>query len=510
MADTDTLSQCLRLHPDDSVLVATAALKPGTQLDAYGVRVQDFVPSGHKLAARGIAEGEAVRKFGQIIGVATQAIAPGSHVHSHNLAMGSHVDGYEIGTEARALPPLADIPTFMGIRRPDGRVATRNYVALCATVNCSATVVHRIADALNRSGELEAYPNIDGVVAFAHGTGCGMAGTGEGADALERVLIGHATHPNVAAAIFVGLGCEMMQVARLAGKHGVRDVGRLHNLTIQDTGGTRRTIEQALAHIRAMLPDLNQVQREPIPAGELALALQCGGSDGYSGITANPALGHAADLLVRCGGTAVLAETPEIYGAEHLLVRRAVARDVGEKLLERIAWWRDYTARNGAEMDNNPSPGNKAGGLTTILEKSLGAAAKGGSSPLVDVLAYAAPINARGFVFMDSPGYDPVSVTGQIATGCQLVAFTTGRGSAFGSKPAPTLKLSTNSATYERMDEDMDINCGDVVDQGVSIEAKGGEIFNALLELASGKKSKSEAQGLGDHEFIPWQIGAVL
>jgi altronate hydrolase len=500
----------IRLHPDDNVVVAIVSLPTGTGLESEGVTVARAVPMGHKVATTAIPAGAAVRKFGQIIGYATQEIAPGAHVHVHNCAMGEHDQNYRIGIDYRPVqyrdPREA---TFKGIRRSNGQVGTRNFIALCSTVNCSATVIRHIADRVNRSGILGGYPHIDGVIALSHGTGCGMAETGEGFEALERVLWGHATHPNVTAAIFVGLGCEVMQIGRLKEKYGFGE-GHFHTLTIQDTGGTRKTIETATRMIEDILPALPVIERTDEPASELMVALECGGSDGYSGITANPALGRASDILVQYGGTAVLAETPEIYGAEQLLVRRAASREVGEKLIERIRWWEDYTRRNKGDMNNNPSPGNKAGGLTTILEKSLGAAAKAGSSPLADVALYAEKIASKGFVFMDSPGYDPAATTGQIASGCQLVCFTTGRGSAFGSKPAPTIKLATNSRLYRTMEEDMDINCGDIVDGDATIESKGEEIFAKILAVASGERTKSELLGLGDNEFVPWQIGATM
>ncbi len=499
----------VRLHADDNVVAAAVSIPAGTLLEGEGVTTAQMIPMGHKVATRAIEKGAPVVKFGQVIGYATQAIAPGSHVHVQNCAMGEHDQDYHIGSDVRPVqyrdPSEA---TFKGIRRPDGRVGTRNFIALCSTVNCSATVVRMIADRVNRSGMLEGHPDIDGAIALSHGTGCGMADAGDGFENLERVLIGYATHPNVTAAIFVGLGCEVMQVGRLKEKYGLGS-HHFHTLTIQEAGGTRRTVESAVGMIADLLPGLPTIAREEVPASELMVALQCGGSDGYSGITANPALGRAADILVEYGGTAVLAETPEIYGAEQLLVRRAASREVGQKLIDRIRWWEDYTRRNGGNMNNNPSPGNKAGGLTTILEKSLGAAAKGGTSPLADVALYGEKITSKGFVFMDSPGYDPASVTGQVASGCQVVCFTTGRGSAFGSKPAPTVKLATNSRLYAAMEEDMDINCGDVID-GVSIEEKGEEIFRKILAVASGERSKSEVLGLGDNEFVPWQVGAVM
>ncbi len=509
-ADAAPERQTIRLHPDDNVVVAAMSLRSSTALAEPGVTVAKPVPRGHKVATVAIPKNNAVVKFGQVIGYATEDVAAGQHVHVHNCAMGEHDQNYEIGVDYRPVqyrdPSEA---TFKGLRRADGRVGTRNYIMLCSTVNCSATVIRMIADRVNRSGMLDAYPHIDGAFALSHGTGCGLADSGDGFDNLDRVLWGYATHPNAATAIFVGLGCEVMQIGRLKEKHGFGE-DQFHTLTIQETGGTRSTVETAVAMIKDLLPGLPVIERSEVPASELMVALQCGGSDGYSGVTANPALGYAADTLVQFGGTAVLAETPEIYGAEQLLVRRAVSEEVGHKLIERIRWWEDYTRRNGGNMNNNPSPGNKAGGLTTILEKSLGAAAKGGTTPLADVARYGEKVSAKGFVFMDSPGYDPASVTGQIACGSQVVCFTTGRGSAFGSKPAPTIKLATNSRLYEAMPGDMDINCGDVVDGDATIQSKGEDIFRHILAVASGERTKSEELGLGDNEFVPWQIGAVM
>ena len=487
------------LHPGDDVVILTE--KRGA------------IPAGHKLARHAIAAGRQIRKFGQIIGYATAEIPEGAHVHSHNCAIGAHDRAYAAGADlaaARAAIPVAPAATFRGYRRADGRIGTRNMIALCATVNCSATVIRQAADEIRASGILDDYPNVDGIFALAHGTGCGMAAEGPGWDNLQRVLWGHATHPNVGAAIFVGLGCEVMQVARMRAAFEGTGQERFHGLTIQDTGGTRATIAAIRAQVEALLPEVNATARSDCPASALTVALQCGGSDGYSGITANPALGVAADRLVGQGGAVILSETPEIYGAEQLLIRRAASPEVADKLLDRIRWWEGYTAMHGGSMDNNPTPGNKAGGLTTILEKSLGAAAKGGSTPLADVVGYGERVTARGLVFMDTPGYDPVSVTGQIAGGAQIVVFTTGRGSAFGSKPAPTIKLATNDRLFARMPDDMDINCGDIVSGGVSLAQKGADILDEILAVASGKATKSEALGLGDHEILPWQIGAVM
>ncbi|MDK3072281.1 altronate dehydratase family protein [Sedimentitalea sp. JM2-8] len=499
----------IRLDAEDNVVTATHALQAGT--DVEGTATRGLIPSGHKIATRAIAKSEQIRKYAQFIGLASQDIAPGEHVHTHNVAFRNTEAEYEFGTDMRPVTPVpeGERDTFMGYRRENGRVGTRNYIAIVTSVNCSATAARRIADAFGPE-ELAAYPNVDGVVAFVHGTGCGMAGDGEGFEALQRVMWGYARHPNHAGVLMVGLGCEMNQIDWLLEAYGLKQGPLFQTMNIQSVAGLRRTVELGIEKVRAMLPLADAARREPCPASELMVALQCGGSDAWSGITANPALGYACDLLTAQGGTGVLAETPEIYGAEHLLTRRAADRATGEKLVGLIKWWEDYTARNKGSMDNNPSPGNKKGGLTTILEKSLGAAAKGGTSPLTGVYKYAEPVTAKGFTFMDSPGYDPASVTGQIAGGCNLVVFTTGRGSAFGSKPAPTIKVATNSEMYTRMTEDMDVNAGDMLTGGVTLEEKGREIYELILRVASGEASRSEAQGLGDYEFVPWQIGAVM
>jgi altronate hydrolase len=408
-----------------------------------------------------------------------------------------------------AFVPEADRSSFLGYRRSDGRVGTRNFIGVLTSVNCSATVARAVAQHFTPE-RLADWPDVDGVVCFTHSTGCGMGGDGEGYAILQRTLAGYATHPNFAGVLVIGLGCEMAQISFMMDMYGLSDGDRFQHMTIQGMGGTRKTIEEGIRRIEAMLPLANAARREKVGVEHLSLALQCGGSDGYSGITANPALGAAADKLVRHGGTAILAETPEIYGAEHLLTRRAETPEIAQKLLERIHWWEDYTARNRGSMDNNPSPGNKAGGLTTILEKSLGAAAKGGTTNLTGVYEYAERVTTPGFAFMDSPGYDPVSITGQVASGANVVCFTTGRGSAYGCKPVPSIKLASNSPMYLRMTEDMDINCGSVITEGVSLDAMGDLIFDHVLAIASGARSKSEDLGIGDNEFLPWTVGAVM
>ncbi|MHA1567272.1 MAG: UxaA family hydrolase [Alphaproteobacteria bacterium] len=505
-------SHFIRLSDQDNVVVARVDILPQTTLGDIDLTVAARIPMGHKLCVAAIKAGESVRKYGQIIGVATADITPGDHVHSHNCEFAAFERDYAYSSDVRdtAFVPEAERATFEGYVRSSGKVGTRNYIGILSTVNCSATVSRYIADAFNRTNALEQYPNIDGVVSLVHTTGCGMADSGEGYANLQRTLWGFAQHPNFAGVLMVGLGCEVNQIPFLLDAYGLEVGESFQTLTIQEAGGTRKTVEASIERITAMLPAANRAKRETVPVSELTVALQCGGSDGYSGITANPALGAAVDLLVQHGGTGILSETPEIYGAEHLLTRRAVSQEVGEKLIERIRWWEDYTARNHGNMDNNPSPGNKAGGLTTILEKSLGAAAKGGTTNLTGVYKYAERVDTKGFVFMDSPGYDPCSITGQVASGANVVCFTTGRGSVYGCKPTPSIKLATNTAMYRRMSEDMDINCGDIVDGETTVAEKGQEIFDYIREVASGKSSKSEELGLGDNEFIPWQVGAVM
>jgi altronate hydrolase len=498
----------VRLHPRDNVVVARIDILAGTEVE--GLVCRDRIPAGHKVATSAIEAGEPVRKYDQIIGFAAESIAPGEHVHVHNVEMRDFARDYAFGADMRPTDyvPEHERATFEGFRRESGRVGTRNYIGVLSTVNCSATVCRFIAQTFPQA-VLAEHPSVDGVVALTHSTGCGMAGDGEGFGALQRVLWGHARHPNFAHILLVGLGCEVNQIDFLLDAYQIPRE-QFHTMTMQDTGGSRKTVERATAIIRELLPEAARARRETVPASELSVALQCGGSDAYSGITANPALGAAADLIARHGGTTILAETPEIYGAEHLLTRRAVSREVGEKLIERIRWWEEYTRRNGGEMNNNPSPGNKAGGLTTILEKSLGAAAKGGTTALTGVYRYAEPVTSKGFTFMDTPGYDPAAVTGQVAGGANVVCFTTGRGSCFGYKPAPSIKLATNTAMYRRMDDDMDINCGAILDGEVTMEEMGARIFERILSVASGERTRSERNGFGDNEFVPWQIGAVM
>lgn len=507
------MNRIFRLHPDDNVAVAVSDLPAGEEISEVRVTPRATVPRGHKVALQDIPLGEPVFKYGQVIGHTTAAIAAGDHIHSHNLGMSPHTDDYAHGTAARPteMVPEEKRDTFMGYRRGDGKTGTRNYVGIISSVNCSATVAHHIVKEVERRGLLEKFPNVDGVVAITHGVGCCISNKNEAFHMLQRTIWGHVRHPNFGAVMMVGLGCETNQIPAMIETFGKPPTGSLHFTTIQQMGGTRKTIESCLEKLEnEVLPAADKARREPIPASELIVALQCGGSDGLSGITANPALGLAVDRLVAQGGSAVLAETPEIYGAEHLLTRRAVRPEVGEFLIERIRWWEDYAAKLDGEINNNPTPGNKAGGLTTILEKSLGAVCKAGSTNLVSVLRYAEPVREHGMQMMDTPGYDPMGVTGQVAGGSNLLCFTTGRGSVFGNKPVPSIKIATNTPMFRHMEEDMDINAGTIVDGEETHEDVGNRIYQEILRVASGGKSKSEALGFGDCEFVPWNISAQM
>lgn len=534
----------IRLHEDDDVAIAKLNLVAGTTLvwasSRTPLRLGQLIPSGHKFAIRDVRQGQPIRRYGQVIGFAKRDIATGDHVHVHNCAVSKETrdsaslqttfdQDYAFGVDVK---PVQFVPedqrrTFMGYRRPDGKAGTRNYIAVISSVNCSAHTVRKIAHHFTQE-LLAAFPNVDGVISIAHGFGCATRVGSDDYVLLQRTLAGIAAHPNVGGYILVGLGCEVNQIGELVENYhlSMKEAPTLRranhqsqisnpqslqppSLTIQDTGGIRKTIDAGIAAVEALLPVVNSFQREPIPISELVVALQCGGSDGWSGVTANPVLGLACDEIVRQGGGVVLAETPEVYGAEHLLTRRAISREVGEKLVDKIHWWERHAAKHGVEIDNNPSHGNKAGGLTTIYEKSLGAVAKAGNTPMMDVYEYAEPIRSKGFTFMDTPGYDPVGATGQVAGGCNLLVFTTGRGSCFGFKPAPSIKVASNSTMYNRMSDDMDVNAGKVL-EGVSMQDVADELLDYLIDVASGKPSKSEAQDIGEEEFQPWNLGGIL
>ena len=510
------LSQvAVQLRPNDNVAVAARNLAEGMEIEHNGstLHVEKRVGLGHKLAIENIKKGEAVYKYGQIIGFASHDIPAGSHVHVHNVAAEAFERDYAFCRDCPPPPSRAEPRSFMGFDRGDGRFGTRNYIAIISTVNCSASTSKYISDRIKETQLLRDYPNVDGVVAITHKAGCAMQYDGPDHNQLDRTLAGFAKHANVAAYILVGLGCETGQAIHLIEHQGLIQLNGTRKkpqvISIQECGGIRKTVDAGVKLIAELLPEVNDVQRTRLPASKIVLGTNCGGSDGNSGVTANPALGVASDLLVAQGGASIIGETPEIYGAEHLLTRRAVSRQVGEKLVERIKWWEWYTSIFGAQINNNPSPGNKEGGLTTIYEKSLGAIAKGGSTALVDVVGYAEPVKAKGFVVMDTPGYDPVSMTGIVAGGANVLVFTTGRGSVFGCKPAPSIKVATNTPMYQHMIDDMDIDAG-VILEGTPVEEVGRQIFEEILAVAGGKKTKSELNGVGEEEFAPWSIGPTL
>lgn len=497
----------VEMHASDDVLVALRDIAGGELVNAAGLpslTCLTDVPRGHKVARRALAAGELVHKYGQVIGVTTEPVAEGAHVHTHNLGMPSRDTRVLADTHAGVAPTVSRTRTFSGIRRPDGRVATRNYIGVLTTVNCSATVAQHIA----RAFDLEDLAGVDGVVALTHASGCGLETKGPGWEILRRTLIGYATHPNIGGLVVVGLGCEMLTIDDFLAGLGVTDVPVV-SYTIQDTGGTKAAVARGVEMVREMAAGIGAV-REECGLDELVLGLKCGGSDAWSGVTANPALGYASDVIVAAGGTTILAEMPEIYGAEHLLAARASEPAVADALMAKIDWWEDYTARNGASLDANPSAGNKAGGITTIVEKSLGAVAKAGTAPLSAVVEYGERVPGSGLVVMDTPGYDPVAVTGQVAGGANVVVFTTGRGSVFGSKPTPCLKVATNSEMARRMAADIDLDCGPILTGTSTVTEMGEQLLDLICATASGRPTVSEELGVGHEEIIPWRIGAVM
>ncbi|PYB78812.1 galactonate dehydratase [Pseudomonas sp. LB-090624] len=504
------MSPVIRLDAADNVVVARVEIPAGTAIPGEGVTTRQPVPLGHKVAARLIAKGEPVLKYNTVIGYAAEDLLPGTWMHSHNIAFGEVDRDYRYGLDyvpTDMLPP-EQRATFLGIVREDGRVATRNYLGVFVVGNCGATVARKIANHFDKH-RLAGFPNIDGVVPYVHEIGCGMEMTGEPMDLLRRTIGGYIKHPNTVGAVVIALGCERNNIHGFFEQEGLAEGDMLKKLVIQDVGGVKSATDQGIALIEGMLPQADQVRRQPVSAEHLMIGMQCGGSDGFSGLSANPALGAAVDILVRHGGTAILSETSEIFGVEHTLTARAVTPAVGHKLIERIEWWLEYNRGRDTQINGRVSPGNNAGGLANVLEKSLGGAKKGGNAPLMDVYEYAHSVKTHGLVFMDTPGYDPVSATGQIAGGANLIAFTTGRGSCFGSVPAPTFKLASNSPMYQRMSDDMDINCGQIIDGEKTIAQMGQEIFERLLAHASGEATKSELNGLGEDEFCPWQIGVL-
>lgn len=523
------MEKAIQIRPQDNVAIAREKLNPGDII--FGVEVTSEVDRLHKVALTSIRKGEPVLRYGEPIGVATKEIRAGEWVHTHNLGFLYTGRDYEFGTKKVALPqPPVGFSHFQGFRRADGRAATRNYLAVVASVNCSAHVPLFVE---RHMGDiLKGYPNIDGILMLTHQSGCGITMYDESHDAIRRTIAGTMNHPNIVGAVLVGLGCEQLDPSSLVTKNlvQIRDLTRQGAwgdpvpqtdqgsllVSVQSHGGTEPTAKAVIEYLKKLLPRANDVRRVPIPVDELILGMNCGGSDAFSGLTANPALGYAADLLVALGGTAVLGETPETAGAEHILTARARSREVGQELVALIRWWEKYFAAHSflhpcPTMDNNPSHGNKAGGLTTIVEKSLGAVAKAGTSTLNHVLSYAATIPAKaGLCFMDTPGKDSASMTGIVAGGANIAVFTTGRGNVAGWAPAPTIKVSTNTDTYERLRGDMDLNAGGIMDGKISVEDVGQLILAKMIEVSSGEKTASERLGADRSCFDPWNMGPTV
>ena len=502
----------IRLNPTDNVVVARIPLSAGVTVSFEGteITIRNAIGAGHKVAVSAIPAGGAVLKYGENIGTAGEAIEPGDLVHVHNLRFGVGDREYEFSTGLQDLAgiPLVSERTFQGYPRADGRVGTRNFVAILGASNCAAFASQQIEAQF--VGESFEGTGIDGVVAFPHADGCGQS-NGADMDLLRRTLDGVADHPNIAAAVVVGLGCEVNQVSYyMRPDRSSANGGPRRGLTLQESGGTTRVVVDGAKAVWELIEEVGKLSRVDCPASKLVAALECGGSDAFSGIAANPSVGYFSDLLVKQGGTVCLAETTEVYGAEHLLTRRAVSREIGEKLLDKIEWYKRYVAGFGLgiNFDSNPSPGNKAGGLTNIAEKSLGAVAKAGTSNLTAVYEFAERITETGFVFMNTPGYDATSVAGMAAGGCNVCLFTTGRGSAFGFPSVPVVKIASNSATGLHMDQDMDVNCGSIAEGKEDIPTVGKRMYDFVLEVASGRKTFSEE--LGHREFIPWRIGPVM
>ena len=497
----------IRLDLRDNVVVARTEIAEGTQITSENLVTNGLVPTGHKIAATLIPQGEPILKYNTVIGFAAEDLQPGTPLHKHNIEFKSFVRDYAFCRDYKEpeLLPVEEQATFQGIVRADGRVATRNYIGVLALSNCAATVVHRISDFFTPE-RLAQFPNVDGVVPFSHEKGCGGDSTAEHMEQLRRTLAGYCRHPNIAAMIVVGLGCERNDLQGFLDQTKLVPGEDIETLIMQELGGSRKTIDAGVELVKQKLPTANAVKREPVSASHLMVGLQCGGSDGFSGVTANPALGHAMDLLVKNGGTAILSETTELFGVEHTLTCRARTREIGERIVERIEWWLDQCQGRNTQIMGKVSPGNDAGGLANVYEKSLGGVKKGGTTSVMDAYYYAEPVTEHGLVFMDTPGYDPTAATGQIAGGANMIAFTTGRGSCFGSVPAPSVKLATNTPMYQRMEDDMDINCGVILEGKVTIEEMGEQIFRQLLEIASGEPSKSEEIGVGKVEFVPWNL----
>ena len=516
--DALPLQDCaIQVSPRDNVAVAKRALARGDRVvlpDGDSVAIRGTVTPGHRFATRPIPASELVLQYGQPIGT-SKGMAVGDPISHDN--MGDEVpfdrelpaDLHHPETE---LLPEGERACFAGFRRPDGRVGTRNWVLIVPTSMCASHEAAQIATVAEFTlWSREKFPHVDGVVALPHNKGCGSS-EGSNLEVMLRTLANYAGHPNVGAVLFMDLGCEKTNLELLRSYLG--DRGGLGWdkpvawLGIQEAGGTQAAIQRGLAAIEGMLPEANATAREECSAADLVLGVKCGGSDGFSGLSANPALGHCSDLVVRSGGTVLITEIPEFCGAEHLFARRARNAEVGRQVFEAVDWYADYASKFGTVLAENPSPGNVAGGLLNITIKSLGAMAKAGTTRVEGVTGYAEPPRGRGLHLMQGPGYDQESTPGLVGAGCNAVIFTTGRGTTIGNAIAPVIKLASNTPVFQRMGDDLDLNAGTIIDGTETIPEVGQRVFDHLVELASGE-TLARAEVNKHREFQFWAEQSV-
>lgn len=488
-------SLLLQLHPDDNVAVATSDLSCGDVVEICGQKlvIQQPIPKGHKVALVPIPKDGAVKKYGQIIGQATESISPGQQVHVHNLISlrGSGITAKPMQFSWAPKFRLLRAPRsawFWGYRRPNGRVGIRNHVLVMAAVHCSNGVVERIGKAEPK------------VIALPHIYGCSQLG--EDLARTKQVISAYLSHPNVASTLLIGLGCESLPTCEIAEE--LRSCGySVECLLIQEAGGSRRAVEHGVRIVRNMLLHAEKEERVRCPVSELVVGLECGGSDAWSGVTANPAVGRVADILVTLNGTVILSEVTEFIGAEHLLISRAVSAEISSEILEAVHRRERVAQEMGANLRGaQPSPGNMAGGLTTIEEKSLGAILKGGTSPIREFLRYGERPSQKGLVIMDTSGNDLESVTAMVAGGAQLILFTTGRGTPVGNPIAPVIKIASNCEVFDRLRDDFDFNAGDIL-IGESVVSVGNRLFQEMLKVASGKLTAAERWGHKEFAIEP-------
>jgi altronate hydrolase len=504
------------VSPKDNVAVVKAKTEKDLSVvlpDKHIVTLKSEVPLGHRFATREIPEGDFVLQYGQPIGTSL-GIEKGEWISPENMSNSVPIVRdlpKDLSTPEPDYIEVSERATFQGFKRPDGRIGTRNFVLIVPTSMCAsheATNISMMAEFLHY--KREKFPNVDGVVAIPHNKGCGCQDA-ENIEIMLRTLANYADHPNVGGVILIDLGCEktnLSKVEKFLLNRDYRINKPFAKIGIQEVGGTQKAIETGLEEVQKMLPIVNQAKREEFSASELVLGVKCGGSDGFSGISANPSLGFASDLLVRNGGTVLITEVPEFCGAEHILANRSKDVETGRKVYEMVDWYKDYAGKFGAVLNENPSPGNVKGGLLNITIKSLGAIAKAGTTRVEGVLGYAETVKNKGLNLMQGPGYDQESTPGLVAAGATVVVFTTGRGTTIGNAIAPVIKLSSNNEIFERMNNDIDISAGNVIEGTESIEQVGERLFEHICKVASGE-IPAKAEILKHREFQFWGEKAV-